>query len=147
MVSNHHVDGFSLAVTSTESVYRSLADRFTKRIAKAFQLVLDTAECGSASLDVQDHVDVSGGAIYLHSRVSGMELHHQSADQRPLGVRDGLHDLRVKQSAEGLDRRPLTGPVLPHFFDVKTRAGVEVFGGPRIAAVVVGRSRRTLITL
>ena len=29
----------------------------------------------------------------LYSRVCGMELHHQSADQRPLGVRDGLHDL------------------------------------------------------
>lgn len=93
MISNHDVDGFSLAVTSVESVYRSLADRLTKRIAKAFQLALDTAECGSAGLDVQDHVDVSGGASDLHSRVCGMELHHQSADQRPLGVRDGLHDL------------------------------------------------------
>lgn len=93
MISNHDVDGFRLAVTSTESVYRPLADRFTKNIAKAFQLVLDTAECGSASLDVQDHVDVSGGASDLHSRVGAMELHHQSADQRPLAVRDGLHDL------------------------------------------------------
>ena len=61
----------------------------------------------------------------------------------------------MKQSAKGLDRRPPTGPVLPHFFDVKTPAGVEVFGGRRIAAVVVGErgcpwtptETRTLITL
>jgi hypothetical protein len=80
VVGNHDVDRLGVARAANESVYRAVADRFEQCVAESFQLVPDTAEGGRASLDVQEHVHVAGGAGELQSRVRGVELHHQPTD-------------------------------------------------------------------
>jgi hypothetical protein len=42
---------------------------------------------------MQDHVDIKGGTGQPQSGIGGVQLHHHSPDQRPLGVRNGLYDL------------------------------------------------------
>jgi len=71
--------------------------------------MLETGECGCASVDIQDHVDIARGTGQPQSGMGGMQLHHQSADidqTAAVWEPNGKGTVERLRQVAGQDRRP-----------------------------------------